>query len=1676
MIQTNTLVKAQKITSFKRSLAVVIGINEYQNKIPKLQTARRDAEVLAQILAEEHQYDEVILITDETECKPTLKNLLTLLEERLPKEIQPTKDDRLLFYFAGHGIARDSDKGPAGYLVPQDADLEKNENLLPMQKLHECLNALSCRHLLVILDCCFAGTLRWSTARLATVIPTVIRKEHYDRFIKSPAWQAITSAAHNQEALDTIRLRDNRGGVNHSPFALALFKALRGEGDVIPAAKNGKSAGDGVITATELYLYLRDNVETASNESQTPGIWTLSRHDRGEYIFLVPGADPKLKPAPKLTEKNNPYRGLQSFEEEHSQLFFGRKELVEELYKKVSHTSSSLTVVLGVSGSGKSSLVKAGLIPYLRQHNFREWYILKPMRPSESPFTALARTLLLITNNNEIVVSKQLDNLHFINEIIQQEITDLNQKIDDGDINSESDEISHLEQKVKKYERIADICQRGTKQAKQLLIVDNFDELNNLCRVPNEQRLLKEAVLDCLNPLSQRLQNPNEFIKIVKTWSKQKPGISLLLVIDQFEELITLSSQDKEEKQNKQPNLTESQQFLKLLEAILAANMPQLSIVVTLRSDFEPRFLNSEALKSHWTHARFPVRAMRSDELRQAIERPAAEMALYFEQLPEQRNPVDKLVEEVGQMPGALPLLSFTLSELYIKLAKKWETGESSDRALTLDAEFDFEGGVAGSLTQRANKEYDSLPDDAHRDTMQRVMLRMVTIEGGESARRRVPLSELVYAHKHDPSKRDDEENQRIELVLKRLIKARLVVSGQETGEPYVEPAHDFLVRSWDKLQKWQQQEQQDLALQRRLTPNALEWKNKEQSASVFGKAEPVLSWFDKKIDSAEDWFSKIRKDAQERQREKKRQFLWNGNPYLEVLKKKLKSADYWFNQVESEFVQQSVWQRRRYTNLRRAATGLAFLVLMGILSATYIQKELADLRAKAATAKNILPEPFLNVNGLLLAIESTGRSQSPILKRFLGSDFSSVQSSLRAATEEVQDRNILYGKSPVAISPDGQYIVTTGSDEITLRDRKGNEIVNFPVKDAQKITFSPDDQKILTITSAGQMHLWTLQGDPIHGFPISVGDVNSVVFSSNGEMIATGSGSDGSPGRVQLWNLQGNPIYSFSVPGGKVNSVAISPNGQTIVTGSGSDGSLGRVQLWNLRGNPGYGFPVSDGGISSVAISPDGRMIVAGSAGKLGKVWLWDLQSNRYRPFPIPKVKDEASLDSVAFTSDSQKIISISNGEGGGVTGGPLILRLWNLTGKLIKQSVYNAPDIATNDDGRYAVTGSNGGSASPPVKLWDLQSNPINVFSGHKGEVNSVAISPDGQTIVSGGKDQTVRLWNLQGQSRILNHGGIVNSVAISPDGQTIVSGSDDKTVRLWDIQGKPISQPLAHEAEVKEVAISPDGQKIISVSEEVSSDSTVHVWDIQGNPIRKPFKLEGSVSSIAFYDNQTLVIGNKGDAGEIQLLDLLGNTIGKPFQERGNTRIGYVGSIAVSPDGKTIIAGTDNYEVQLWNQQGKLIGQPFANSAAPFSVAFSSDGQYIVTGHGDNTVRLWDNQGNQMGEPLQIHEDNGAVESVAISRDGQYIVSGSDDGTVQLWRAGNWQTWLQIACNRLQYHRFLNESEYLDGNGNEVRRGARATCQKYWKNAPSPAPSSNNGQNSYRQAPRDRNQASY
>ena len=297
---------------FADSLAVVIGIDAYGGGIPPLTTAVNDARRLAELLRTEHGYETLLLTEPATGQPVTQERLRTLFTQELPARLG--EDDRLLLYFAGHGVALDGDDGPRGYLVPQDARPGDSASMLAMTDLHAWLTALPCRHMLAILDCCFAGAFRWSATRDLGALPEVIHKERYDRYLLSPAWQVLTSAAYDQKALDVLAgdaKRGARAGEQglHSPFALALFDALaKGDADLVP-----KGQGDGVITATELYLYLRQQVEVqaeaqASHE-QTPGLWPLNKHRKGEFIFLVPGHPLNLPAARRLTEQNNPYLG-----------------------------------------------------------------------------------------------------------------------------------------------------------------------------------------------------------------------------------------------------------------------------------------------------------------------------------------------------------------------------------------------------------------------------------------------------------------------------------------------------------------------------------------------------------------------------------------------------------------------------------------------------------------------------------------------------------------------------------------------------------------------------------------------------------------------------------------------------------------------------------------------------------------------------------------------------------------------------------------------------------------------------------------------------------------------------------------------------------------------------------------------------------------------------------------------------------------------------------------------------------------------------------------------------------------------------------------------------------------------------------------------------------------------
>lgn len=649
---------------FQNSYAVVIGINDYQNGIPELKTAANDAKRLAEVLVQDHGYSDtnVRCLTQDVNGS-IIRELLGTLRNEV------RSDDRLLFYFAGHGVALEGEDGPAGYLIPQDASRQDADTYLAMTELHDGLSKIECRHMLLILDCCFAGAFRWAATRDLGAIPDVIHRERYQRFLQYPAWQVITSAAFDQKALDvlsgnTIGQRKDEG--THSPFAEALFRGLNGAAD-LPSSE--RPDGDGVITATELYLYLNECVASATEDHRTqqvPGIWQLSKHFGGEYIFLrSPDQEPDLPPAPPLNEENNPYRGLSSFDEQHSRFFFGRTELIKKLQMAVN--DKPLTVVLGASGTGKSSLVKAGLLPELRSSK-EVWGILEQMRADTT--SEETKTAAVIRPGSAPLKS--------LASVVHPEL---------------------------EFSNGLSLRQAKKPKNRQSLEQENEPVLNSI-NTPAQGDLRSLA--------AKFSDEPHAFSNNVRQWLGAMPEQSkLLLVVDQFEELVTLCGTRQER-----------DQFITQLSNALRDNSDRFRLVLTLRSDFEPQFtetalgnwnrrakltqkdaansnkeMSAAPVHSAWPDARFVVPPMSQDELREVIEKPASVRVIYFEE-----GLVDVLINEVVQTPGGLPLLSFTLSELYRNYVER----RSDDRCLTV-ADYDQLGGVAGSLRRRATEIYNEL-------------------------------------------------------------------------------------------------------------------------------------------------------------------------------------------------------------------------------------------------------------------------------------------------------------------------------------------------------------------------------------------------------------------------------------------------------------------------------------------------------------------------------------------------------------------------------------------------------------------------------------------------------------------------------------------------------------------------------------------------------------------------------------------------------------------------------------------------------------------------------------------------------------------------------------------------------------------------------------------------------
>ena len=240
------------------------------------------------------------------------------------------------------------------------------------------------------------------------------------------------------------------------------------------------------------------------------------------------------------------------------------------------------------------------------------------------------------------------------------------------------------------------------------------------------------------------------------------------------------------------------------------------------------------------------------------------------------------------------------------------------------------------------------------------------------------------------------------------------------------------------------------------------------------------------------------------------------------------------------------------------------------------------------------------------------------------------------------------------------------------------------------------------------------------------------------------------------------------------------------------------------------------------------------------------------------------------------------------------------------------------------------------------------------HSHYVYSLAFTPDGQTLVSGSWDNTVKLWQMNTRQEIqtlTGHSDDIRCVIVSPDGQTLASSGEDKTIKLWQLStGNEIRTLTGHSSWVFCLAISPDGQTIASGSD----DKTIKIWRLStGTALRT---LTGHSSSVR--------------------------------------------ALAISPNGNTLVSGSDDKTIKIWQlSTGKELHTLTGNSSGIYALAISPDGRTIVSGSGDKTIKIWQlSTGQELGK-LTGHSSS--VRALAISPDGQTLVSSGDDKTISIWR---------------------------------------------------------------------------
>lgn len=493
------------------------------------------------------------------------------------------------------------------------------------------------------------------------------------------------------------------------------------------------------------------------------------------------------------------------------------------------------------------------------------------------------------------------------------------------------------------------------------------------------------------------------------------------------------------------------------------------------------------------------------------------------------------------------------------------------------------------------------------------------------------------------------------------------------------------------------------------------------------------------------------------------------------------------------------------------------------------------------------------------------------------------------------------------------------------------NSVFSETFSQILSIAFSPNGQLLAASDISYEAHVWRVaDGKKLLTCKATDGWAWAVAFSPDSRLLASSAN-----GTIHFWDVQtGTCVQTLRSYTSRIFSLAFSPDGAYLASGSEDH----QVRIWQVA--TGELVTVLSGHtdeVHSVAFSPDGCLLASGSYDRTIKLWNVALLPHTPHPTPHTLASHADWVWSVAFSPHGQILAS---------------------------------------------------SSSDRTIKFWDVETRQcIRTLIGHVQPIRSIAFVPplsgsaaEDFGLISGSEDQTVRLWNREGECwRVLQgHTSWVSAVASSSDGCLVASGSEDQSVRLWNIRTNHCLKVLqGYNSGVWSVAFSPDGQHLISAGQ----DRAVKIWNL---PATYPHPCSPSNSVIP-------------SPAPLPTDAYLRHSL------EGHRR--WIWSVAVSSDGQTIASGSEDGTVRLWHRSsGQSVMTLHGHTHAVWSVAFSLDGCTLVSASLDGTIRLWQRSSGQCQQVLRHHRSG--VWSVAFAPatsslpQGQQFASGSQDQTIQLW----------------------------------------------------------------------------